>query len=125
MGVLRSELSRVLAKAAETSPNWDTVQHQTAPTGTAWKFVPPGTPWRNGRSERMVQMVKRSLLRELSGGRLLDTLQAQSLLHRVAEVINCRPLTARSFSVDDFAAISPRDLLLGSSPTDRLSQRAV
>ena len=68
-------------------------------------------------------MVKRSLLRELSGGRLLDTLQAQSLLHRVAEVINCRPLTARSFSVDDFAAISPRDLLLGSSPADTLSRR--
>ena len=114
-----------LQAAADGSPNWDTVQHQTAPRGTAWKFVPPGTPWRNGLSERMVQMVKRSLLRELSGGRLLDTLQAQSLLHRIAEIINSRPLTARSFAVDDFAAICPRDLLLGSSPADRLSHRAV
>ena len=40
-----------LQAAAEVSPNWDTVQHQMAPTGTAWKFVPPGTPWRNGLSE--------------------------------------------------------------------------
>ena len=72
-----------LQAAADVSPNWDTLQHQTAPRGTAWKFVPPGTPWRNGLSERMVQMVKKSLVRELSGGRLLDTLQTQSLLQMV------------------------------------------
>merc|ERR1711867_144468 len=97
------------------------VQHQTVPTGRAWKFVPPGTPWRNGLAERIIQMVKRSLLREVLGGKLLDTLQAQSLLHRVAEVLNSRPLTARSFAADDFAAVTPRDLLLGSSPSDRLA----
>merc|ERR1711867_304653 len=71
----------------------------------------------------MIQMVKRTLLRELTSGQLLDTLQAQSMLHRVAEIVNSRPLTARSFGVDDFAAICPRDLLLGATPGDRLSYR--
>ena len=67
-------------------------------------------------------MVKRTLVRELTKGRLLDTLQAQSLLHRIAEIINSRPLTARSFAIDDFSAICPRDLLLGATPEDRLTQ---
>ena len=110
-----------LQAAAEVAPNWDDLQHQTARTGTAWKFVPPGTPWRNGLAERLIQMVKRTMFRELTGGKLLDTLQVQSLLHRVAEIINARPLSARSFSADDFAALTPRDLLLGASPSDRLS----
>ena len=51
----------------------------------------------------------------------MDTLQVQSLLHRVADVLNSRPLTARSFSAEDFAAVTPRDLLLGCTPMDRLS----
>ena len=113
-----------LQAAAEVAPNWDLLQHQTAHTGTAWRFVPPGTPWRNGLAERLIQMVKRTLLRELQGGKLLDTLQLQSLLFRVAEVLNGRPLSARSFSAEDFAAITPRDLLLGASPSDGLADTA-
>merc|ERR1711867_271209 len=122
-GLVLTDRGTQIQAAAEVSPNWDTLQHQTAHRGTAWKFVPPGTPWRNGLSERMIQMVKRTLLRELADGRILDSLQAQSMLHRVAEILNGRPLTARSFAVDDFASISPRDLLLGSSPVDRLGAR--
>ena len=40
-----------LRAAADISPNWDQVQFKTAHLGTAWKFVPPGTPWRNGLAE--------------------------------------------------------------------------
>merc|ERR1711867_368702 len=110
-----------LQAAADVSPNWDDLQYQSARTGTAWKFVPPGTPWRNGLAERLIQMVKRSLLRELTGGALLDTLQLHSMLCRVSEILNSRPISARSFTMEDFAALTPRDLLLGATPADRLS----
>ena len=65
----------------------------------------------------MIGMAKRSLQRELAGGKLLDLLQLQALLHKVAAILNARPLTARSFALDDFMAITPRDLLLGRRPS--------
>ena len=61
-GLILTDRGTQLQAAAEVTPNWDTVQHQTASRGKAWKFVPPGTPWRNGLSERVIQMVKRTLL---------------------------------------------------------------
>ena len=50
-------------------------------------------------------------------GALLTPLELQAFLHRAASIVNERPLTARSFSVEDFWAISPKDLLLGAAPT--------
>merc|ERR1712101_50647 len=65
----------------------------------------------------MVQMVKASISRQLAAGETLDILQTQALLHRVANILNHRPLTARSFGVEDFMAVTPRDLLLGAAPS--------
>merc|ERR1711867_430237 len=104
-------------QAAAGSPNWLELQHRTAKTGSAWRFVPPATPWRVGLAERMVQTVKATLSRQLGMGETLDILQTQALLHRVASILNQRPLTARSFGVEDFMAVTPRDLLLGTAPS--------
>merc|ERR1711867_185759 len=102
--------------AAHQSPNWDQVQHQTAPGGTAWRFVPPATPWRNGLSERIIGLLKRTLVRQVNSGELLDFVQLEVLLHKAASILNSRPLSARSFTDTDFMAITPRDLLLGAAP---------
>ena len=62
-------------------------------------------------------VLKRTLKRQIEAGALLSPLDLQSFLHRAAGIANERPLTARSFSMDDFWAISPRDLLLGAAPS--------
>ena len=49
-------------------------------------------------------------------GRLLDKDQIQVFMHRACAIANERPLSARSFGVSDFLAVTPRDLLLGASP---------
>ena len=68
-------------------------------------------------AERMVGLLKRSLRLQINKGALLDYVQFEALLLRVAALLNARPLSARSFSGADFMAITPRDLLLGRAPS--------
>ena len=97
--------------------NWNTLQHKTAKAGTTWRFVPPGTPWRNGSAERIIGLLKRTMGSQIQAGSLLEELDLQSFLHRVSSIMNDRPLSARVFSVSDFCAITPKDLLLGAAPS--------
>ena len=106
-----------LVAAGKVQLDWDRLQCRTAPQGTIWRFVPPGSPWRNGNAERMIQILKRTLARQVDVGRLLDALQIQTFFHRACAIANQRPLSARSFGVSDFLAVTPRDLLLGAAPS--------
>ena len=105
------------AAEEEARVNWDSVQHSTAPSGTTWNFVPPVTPWRNGSPERYIQMLKASISRQVAVGRLLSPLEFQSVLHGACALANLRPIAVRSFAVDDYMAVTPRDLLLGMAPS--------
>ena len=110
--------TQLVAAAKRTEGiNWEALQQRTAREGTSWEFVTPGSPWRNGSAERAIGLLKRSLRHQISVGALLTPLDLQTFLHRAASMVNERPLTARSFSVDDFWAITPRDLLLGAAPS--------
>ena len=73
--------------------NWDTVQHATASQGTVWNFVPPATPWRNGKAERLIALLKQTLSHQVEKGKLLSPLQLQTFLHKAAAILNERPLT--------------------------------
>ena len=105
-----------IVAAAGGSPDWNRVEHSTAATGTAWRFIPPAAPWHNGIVERVIGLLKASILRVVHAGELLDLCQLQTLLHRVAYTLNERPLSASSFTASDFQAITPNDLLLGGAP---------
>ena len=107
--------------AAGMHPDWIQVQHKTASLGTTWRFIPPGAPWHNGQVERMIGLLKASVLRQVHAGAVLDFCQLQVLFHRVSYLMNERPLSARSFSKDDFCAITPNDLLLGAAPSKSTS----
>ena len=108
--------TQIRAAAAQMEgPNWDTIQFETAKEGTTWHFVTPGTPWRNGAAERLIGVFKRSLSQQIMAGAILEEVPLQAFLHRVASIVNQRPLTARSFTLDDFSAVTPRDLLLGAA----------
>ena len=113
--------SQIVA-AARDQPDWSQVQLQTAASGTAWRFIPPGAPWHNGLVERVIGLMKDSLLRQVHAGAVLDFVQLQVLVHRVAYTLNERPLSARSFTAEDFCAITPIDLLLGAAPARTAQQ---
>ena len=65
----------------------------------------------------MIGVLKRTLSQQICAGAILEELELQSFLHRAAAIVNLRPLSARSYSVEDFAAVTPRDLLLGAAPS--------
>merc|ERR1711867_235891 len=83
--------------AAGESPDWRTIQHSTAPSGTCWRFVPAATPWRNGLAERVIGMVKRSMRLQLDSGALINFAEMGTLLLRISSIMNARPLSARSY----------------------------
>ena len=55
----------------------------------------------------MVGLLKRSLTLQLEAGELLNYPQLVAMLHRVADILKRRPLSARSFGETDFMAITP------------------
>merc|ERR1711867_167525 len=118
-GVVRSVItdqgSQIVA-ASEVSPDWHSIQHSTAPSGTCWRFVPATTPWRNGLAERVIGLMKRSLRLQLEAGALINYAELGMLLHKVAAIMNARPLSARAFTESDFMATTPQYLLLGAVP---------
>ena len=108
---------QLMAVAGRTQGmDWGALQHKTAHLGTTWHFVPAGSPWRNGSAERAIRVLKRTFHWIIHAGSLLSPLDLQSFMHRAAGIANECPLTVRLFSVEDFWAISPRDLLLGAAP---------
>ena len=88
--LVTSDQGSQLKGAAGEMPDWATVQFQTAPTGTAWRFVPPQAPWRVGLAERMVGLLKRSLSLQLNAGELLNYAQLGAALLRIASILNGR-----------------------------------
>ena len=109
--------SQLVAAAGEDGAiNWLTVQHSTASLGTTWNFIPAGTPWRNGSAERMIGLLKKTLQLQIAAGAMLSSIELQTYLHSACAIANERPLTVRSFSAEDYMAITPRDLLLGAAP---------
>ena len=111
-GLIVTDRGSQIVAAAGGNPDWESVQFQTAASGTSWRFIPPAAPWHNGVVERMIGLMKSSITREVHAGALLDFSQLQVLLHRVAHLMNERPLSARSFTSEDFCSITPNDLLL-------------
>jgi len=60
-----------------------------------WYFIPAFSHWYGGAYERIVGIVKSCLHKALSssGSQLVDFVTLQTVLHRVANIVNNRPLT--------------------------------
>ena len=78
-----------------------------------WKFNPPISPWMGGVGESLVKLVKRAL-RAITRYRAFTEDSLTTFLWEVKSVINQRPLTPTSNSVDDFDAKTPNHFMLGS-----------
>ena len=65
-----------------------------------WMFNPPAEPWHGGSYERMVGTVK-SALKKVMGTAFLKVQELETLLYEVEAVVNSRPLTYVSDSLDE------------------------
>ena len=80
-----------------------------------WKTSPADSPWRQGKVERRIGVVKR-ILHMSVGDTIVTPLEFQTILMEVANICNERPL-GLSKPRDDgtYTVITPNNLLLGRS----------
>ena len=80
-----------------------------------WKTSPADSPWRQGKAERRIGVVKRILQMSI-GDTIVTPLELQTILMEVANICNERPL-GLSKPRDDgtYTVVTPNNLLLGRS----------
>ncbi len=80
-----------------------------------WKISPPDSPWRQGKAERRIGIVKK-LIRLSVGDSRLTPLELQTTLYEISNICNERPLGLSKPREDgSYVLITPNQLLLGRS----------
>merc|ERR1712055_394823 len=77
-----------------------------------WHFTPARASWIGGVFELMIGIVKVEL-RKMSFGTKLTLQEAKVHILEVQRIINRRPLTRATASLDDITCITPMDLIHG------------
>ena len=87
----------------------------TNKTGFKWEISPADSPWRQGKAERRIGIVKR-LVKLSVGDTRLTTLELQTALMEIADQCNERPLGGVLPREDGtFEVVTPNQLLTGRS----------
>lgn len=98
---------------------WNSMEGGLRELGTSknfqWRVSPPDSPWRQGRAERRIAIVKR-LLRLSIGDSVLTPVELQTVFMETANICNERPI-GLSKPRDDgtYSLITPNQLLMGRS----------
>ena len=112
---LKSAKYNVLAKESQ-GVDWSRVAVKTSHRKIEWRVAPPEAQWRDGRSERAVAALKKTLKHLQPDHAMLNFSELQTLLHRAADCINERPLGVHHHGGEEpkYAPITPNLLLKGS-----------
>ncbi|XP_028966704.1 uncharacterized protein LOC114828094 [Galendromus occidentalis] len=89
-----------------------TVQEELNGRGVHWSFICPRAPWHRGFYQRVVGILKSTLVKTL-GRSLIGYEEFRTILCELAGVINERPLTFVSTDPDAPAALTPAQFLRG------------
>ena len=80
-----------------------------------WEISPPDSPWRQGKAERRIAIVKK-LLKLAVGDSRVTPVELQTILMEVANICNERPIGLSKPRADgSYVLITPNQLLLGRS----------
>ena len=99
---------------------WEQMRQQLsqvgAENGFTWNISPANSPWRQGRAEVHIKLIKR-LLKISVGNMRLTPLELQTVLFEAANLSNERPIGLRKTPSADgyFSALTPNCLLMGRS----------
>ena len=77
-----------------------------------WKFNPTRAPWYGGFFERLIGITKLTL-KKILGNSYVNIIELQTIITEVEMIINNRPLTYSSDSIDDLNPITPSELMCG------------
>ena len=99
------------------------LQEFSSSNGFEWKISPPDSPWRQGKAERRIGIVKK-LLHHSVGDSRLTPLELQTAFFKISNICNERPLGLSKPREDgSYELITPNQLLLGRNanvfPDDR------
>lgn len=94
------------ASSALSKLDWRSIEQKMAIKEITWKFIPPASPWWGGWWERLVCLMKQTLIRVL-GRASLNYEELYTLLCDTECLLNSRPLTALSEDVNDLIALTP------------------
>jgi len=79
--------------------------------GITWLFNPPGASHHGGVWERMIRTI-RNVFGSLLGEQKMTDEQLRTLMCEVESIVNGRPLTVNSSDPNDYAPLTPNDLLI-------------
>ena len=120
-GVIHTDPGSQLESASGKLESWwDKMQKGLRELGSSrnfrWIVSPPDSPWRQGKAERRVGIVKR-LLKFSVGDTRLTPLELQTSFFEIADICNQRPIGLNQRPREDgtFDVITPNNLLHGRS----------
>ena len=91
------------------------LQNFAGTKGFKWKISPANSPWRQGKAERRIAIVKR-LIKLTVGDTRLTPLELQTCLSEIANICNERPIGLSKPREDGtYEIITPNQLLTGRS----------
>lgn len=84
--------------------------------GLKWEFACADAPWQNGISEALIKSIKRAITTAI-GQSVMTFPELQTVLYKVSNLVNERPIGRHPTSPEDRAYLCPNDILLGRSST--------
>ena len=119
-GVLQSDPGSQLESASGKLENWWSTFGESLCTlagskNFEWKLSPADSPWRQGKAERRIGVVKK-LIRLSVGDTRLSPLELQTILMEICNICNERPIGLSKPREDgSYTVLTPNHLLLGRS----------
>ena len=119
-GVICSDPGSQLESASGKLDTWwasmgDSLRTMGSEKNFRWEISPPDSPWRQGKAERRIAVVKK-LLKLSVGDSRLTPLELQTILFEIGNICNERPIGLSKPRADgSYVIITPNQLLLGRS----------
>ena len=119
-GVIHTDPGSQLESASGKLESWwkgmeKCLQELGSSKNFQWKVSPPDSPWRQGKAERRIAIVKR-LIKLSVGDSRLTPVELQTVLFETANICNERPVGLSKPREDGtYSVITPNHLLLGRS----------
>ena len=119
-GVLCSDPGSQLESASGKLDTWwssmgDSLRTLGSEKNFRWEISPPDSPWRQGKAERRIAIVKK-LLKLAVGDTRVSPVELQTILMEVANMCNERPIGLSKPRADgSYVLVTPNQLLLGRS----------
>ena len=119
-GIISSDPGSQLESASGILERWwESMGHSLKEFSTSknfqWKISPPDSPWRQGKAERRIGVVKKLIYHSVGDSRLTP-LELQSSFFEIANICNERPLGLSKPREDgSYVLITPNQLLMGRS----------